>query len=104
VDLQARAVTTQAVPFAAHVELLQFFLTHRDEIVERIQGALNAQYKSIEHARPSLLSRPGDCFFTLTGITDDQAAGSSRSALGHASGLDTPGNGLVTSWSHATRV
>jgi hypothetical protein len=31
------------VPFQAHIELLRFFLAHRDEIVERIQGMGNAQ-------------------------------------------------------------
>ena len=29
--------------FHAHIELLYFFLAHRDAIVERIQGVLNAQ-------------------------------------------------------------
>jgi hypothetical protein len=37
------------VPFHAHVELLQLFLAHRDEIVERIQGLLNAQRKPIQY-------------------------------------------------------
>ena len=32
-------------PFHAHVELLRFFLAHRDEIVEKIAGLLNAQRK-----------------------------------------------------------
>ena len=34
------------VPFQSHVELLEFFLAHRDEIVERLQGVLNAQGSS----------------------------------------------------------
>ena len=38
---------THQVPFQAHIELLHFFLAHRDDIVERIQGVLNAQRKPI---------------------------------------------------------
>jgi hypothetical protein len=62
------------LPFQAHVELLEFFLAHRDEIVERLQGLLNAQRKPIEYLQDgSLLSRHvEDCFFTLTGVTHDQ--------------------------------
>ena len=57
------------VPFQAHVELLQFFLAHRDDIVERIQGLLNAQRKPIEYLQDgSLLSRHfEDCFFNSLG-------------------------------------
>jgi hypothetical protein len=63
------------VPFPAHVELLQFFLAHRDDIVERIQGVLNAQRKPTEYLQDgSLLSRHfEDCFFTLTGVTRSQS-------------------------------
>src|SRR5262245_2257652 len=63
------------VPFHAHVELLQLFLIHRDEIVERIQGLLNAQRKPIQYLQDGpLLSRHfEDCFFTLTGVTGDQS-------------------------------
>ena len=63
------------VPFQAHVELLQLFLAHRDEIVERIQGVLNAQRKPIQYLQDGpLLSRHfEDCFFTLTGVTHDQS-------------------------------
>src|SRR6266404_408617 len=62
-------------PFHAHVELLQLFLAHRDEIVERIQGLLNAQRKPIQYLQDGpLLSRHfEDCFFTLTGVTRDQS-------------------------------
>jgi hypothetical protein len=58
-----------------HVELLQFFLAHRDEIVERIQGVLNAQRKPVEYLQDgSLLFRQfEDCFFTVTGITQTQS-------------------------------
>ena len=63
------------VPFQAHVELLQFFLVHRDAIVERIQGVLNAQRKPVQYLQDvALLSRHfEDSFFTLAGITDDQS-------------------------------
>jgi len=63
------------VPFQAHIELLRFFLAHRDDIVERIQGVLNAQRQPIGYLRDrSLLSRLcDDCFFTLTGVTPSQS-------------------------------
>ena len=63
------------VPFQAHVELLLFFLAHRDAIVETIQGVLNAQRKPAEYLRDgSALSRHfEDCFFTLTGVTQSQS-------------------------------
>jgi hypothetical protein len=63
------------VPFQAHVELLQLFLAHRDEIVERIQNLLNAQRKPIEYLRDgSLLSRRfEDCFFAGAGVTQSQS-------------------------------
>jgi hypothetical protein len=63
------------VPFQAHIELLQFFLAHRGDIVEKIQGLLNAQRQPIEYLRDtSLLSRHfEDCFFTLVGITHSQS-------------------------------
>jgi hypothetical protein len=61
--------------FHPHVELLQLFLAHRDEIVERIQGLLNAQRKPIQYLQDApLLSRQfEDCFFTLSGVTRDQS-------------------------------
>jgi hypothetical protein len=63
------------VPFRAHVELLQLFLVHRAEIVERIQGLLNAQRKPPHYLQDgALLSRHfEDCFFTLAAITPAQA-------------------------------
>src|SRR6185295_16200021 len=63
------------VPLHAHVELLQLFLAHRDEIVERIEGLLNAQRKPIHYLQdvPLLSRHIEDCFFTLTGITRDQS-------------------------------
>jgi hypothetical protein len=63
------------VPFHAHVELLQLFLAHRDEIVERIQGVLNAQRKPLQYLQdaPLLARLFEECFFTLKGITHDQS-------------------------------
>ena len=63
------------VPFHAHVELLQLFLAHRDEIVARIQGLLNAQKKPIQYLQdvPLLSGHFKDCFFTLAGVTRDQS-------------------------------
>jgi hypothetical protein len=91
------------VPFRAHIELLQFFLAHRDEIVERIQGVLNAQRKPIEYLQDdSLLSRHfEDCFFTLTEDTHSQSRLRGQLEEAHwASGFrprEIPGlhNGLV---------
>ena len=56
---------------AGHLDLLHFFLAHRDEIVERIQGLLNAQRKPADYRQDvALLSRHvEDCFFTVTGVT-----------------------------------
>jgi hypothetical protein len=61
--------------FHAHVELLQLFLAHREEIVEKIQGLLNAQRKPVQYLQDGpLLSRHfEDCFFTLTGVTSGQS-------------------------------
>ena len=36
------------VPFQANIELLRFFLAHRAEIVESIEGVLNAQRKPVQ--------------------------------------------------------
>ena len=91
------------VPFQAHIELLQFFLAHRDEIVERIQGVLNAQRKPIEYLEDdSLLSRHfEECFFTLTGITHSQSRLRGQLDEAHRAGGFTPReipglhNGLV---------
>jgi hypothetical protein len=63
------------VPFQAHIELLHFFLAHRDDVVEEIQGLLNAQRKRVEYLRdtPRLSRHFEDCFFTLTSATDSQS-------------------------------
>jgi hypothetical protein len=91
------------VPFQAHLELLQFFLTHRDDIVERIQGLLNAQRKPVEYLQDgSLLSRHfEDCFFAPTAVTHSQSHLRGQLEEAHwASGFkprELPGlhNGLV---------
>jgi hypothetical protein len=91
------------VPFQAHIELLQFFLAHREEIVERVQGLLNAQRKPIEYLEDgSLLSRRfEDCFFALTGVTHSLSRPRGQLEKAHwASGFrprDIPGlhNGLI---------
>ena len=91
------------VPFHAHVELLELFLAHRDEIVESIQGLLNAQRKPIQYLQDSrLLSRHfEDCFFTLAAVTHDQSRLKRQLEEAHwASGFkprETPGlhNDLV---------
>src|SRR3954453_2004848 len=63
------------VSFHAHVELLHGFLASRDDIVEGIQGLLNAQRKPIAYLRDSaLLFRLfEDCFFTLPGATESRS-------------------------------
>jgi hypothetical protein len=91
------------IPFQAHIELLQFFLAHRADIVERIQGVLNAQRKPIQYLQDGpLLSRHfEDCFFTLTGVTHSQSRMRGQLEEAHwASGFrprELPGlhNGLV---------
>jgi hypothetical protein len=91
------------VPFQAHIELLQFFLAHRDDVVERIQAVLNAQRKPSEYLRDgSLLSRHfEDCFFTLAAVTHSQSRLRGQLEEAHwASGFrprEIPGlhNGLV---------
>jgi hypothetical protein len=65
----------RAVPFQSHIELLRFFLAHRDELVERIEGLLNAQRKPAEYLQDgALLARHfEDGFYTLAGVTDQQS-------------------------------
>jgi hypothetical protein len=100
------------VLFHAHVELLQLFLAHRDEILERIQGLLNAQRKPIQYLQDSrLLSRHfEDCFFTLAGVTQEQTRLKRQLDEAHwASGFkprETPGlhNDLVDPAEMMTRA
>jgi hypothetical protein len=67
--------TLDRVPFLEHVELLYLFLTHRAEIVERIQVVLNAQRKPIQYLQDrALLCRHfEDCFFTLPTVSEAQS-------------------------------
>jgi hypothetical protein len=91
------------VSFQAHVELLNSFLAHRDEIVERLQGVLNAQRKPIQylHDGPLLSRHFEDCFFSPTAVTHDHARLRGQLQEAHwASGFkprELPGlhNGLV---------
>jgi hypothetical protein len=91
------------VPFQTHIELIQFFLAHRGEIIERIQGVLNAQRKPDEYLQDgSLLFRQcEDCFFTSTAVTPSQSRLRGQLEEAHwASGFrprELPGlhNGLV---------
>jgi hypothetical protein len=83
--------------FQAHVELLQFFLARRGDIVERIQGLLNAQRQPIEYLRdgPLLARHLEDCFFALSDVTHSHSRlrGQLEDAH-HASGFtprDIPG-------------
>ncbi len=88
-------------PFQAHIEILQFFLARRDDIVERIQGLLSAQRKPLEylHDGPLLSRRFEDCFFI--GVTQSQSRLRGQLEDAHrASGFtprDLPGlhNGLI---------
>jgi hypothetical protein len=91
------------VAFHAHIALLQFFLAHRNDIVERIQGLLKAQRKPIGYLQDaSLLARHfEDCFFSVTGVTHSQSRLRGQLEDAHrASGFrprELPGlhNGLV---------
>src|SRR6516165_1068651 len=60
--------------FQAHIELLRFFLTHREHIVESIESILNAQRKPVRYLQDrALLSRHlEDCFFARPAVTDRQ--------------------------------
>ena len=85
------------------VELLHFFLAHRADLVERIQGLLNAQRKPAEYLRdaPLLSHQFENCFFSLPGVTPTQARLLDQLEETHrASGFsprDLPGlhNGLI---------
>lgn len=63
------------VPFQAQIDLLQCFLAHRIDIVERIQGMLNAQRQPLDYLRDGfVLSRQFEnCFFSFPGITQSQS-------------------------------
>ena len=63
------------VRFQAHLDLLDLFLAHRDAVVDRIQGVLNAQRQPVEYLQDGslLADHFEDCFFELTGVTSDQS-------------------------------
>jgi hypothetical protein len=63
------------VPFRAYVELLQLFLVQRAEIIERLQGLLNAQRNQSDYLQDGpLLSRHfEDCFFTPGALSGEQS-------------------------------
>ena len=98
--------------FQAHIELLQFFLARRDDIVESIQGVLNAQRKPSEYLQDgSRLSRHfEDCFFTLTQSAPSQSRLRGQLEEAHwACGFrprDLPGlhNGLIDPAEMMTRA
>src|ERR1051326_1842700 len=62
------------VPFQAHVELLRLFLTHREDIVEKIEAVFNTLRKPAQYAHSvSALSQQfEDCFFAGTPVTASQ--------------------------------
>ena len=70
--------------FQANAELLRLFLTHREDIVERIEAVLNAQRKPIRYLQDhSLLSNEfEDCFFAPTAATAGQTRRTSAQAEG----------------------
>ena len=69
------AATIEPVSFEAHVELLEFFLAHRDAVVAKIQELLNAQYKPPRYLqdRQQLARDFEDCFFALPDLGADRA-------------------------------
>ena len=64
------------IAFDAHVELLDFFVAHRDAIVARIQELLNAEHKPARYRtdRDGLARLFEDCFFALPGVTAERAS------------------------------
>jgi len=64
------------LPFQAHVELLQHFITHRAAIVECLQGLLNAQQAPprLLQDRPLMHREFEDCFFSTARPTRQQSA------------------------------
>ncbi len=68
--------------FQEHVELLRLFLTHREDIVERIEAVLNAQRKPIRYLQDlSFLSQHfEDCFFAHAAVTASQTRRTSAQA------------------------
>ena len=73
---EAREAAAEPVSFDEHVELLEFFLAHRDDVVAKIQELLNAQYKPPRYLqdRRQLARDFEECFFALTGLGVDRAS------------------------------
>jgi hypothetical protein len=67
-------LSESTVAFGAHVDLLQLFIAHREELIERIQELLNSQRKPAESLQDAaLLSRHFETsFFTLPALSPDQ--------------------------------
>ncbi|HTM03680.1 MAG TPA: hypothetical protein VL173_09265 [Vicinamibacterales bacterium] len=63
------------VPFQAHIELLQLFLTRRDDIVARLERVLNAQRAPIEYLQDGvrLAQDVEDCFFACADVGANQS-------------------------------
>ncbi len=61
--------------FPAHLELLQFFLARREDIVDRLEAVLNARRQPIDYQRDRVLLSGllEDAFFTVPGIAGDGA-------------------------------
>jgi hypothetical protein len=72
--LSRMGADSDPVPFPANVQLLRLFLAHREEIVESIEGVLNAQRKPVGYRQHhSLLSRDfEDCFLVRTAARDGE--------------------------------
>lgn len=87
--------------FQAHVQLLHLFLGRRDEIVASIERLLNCQKKPIEYQQdfPLLSQQFKTCFYSLSGLTRDQANLCDQLEQAHwSSGFKPraqPGNDLV---------
>ena len=67
---------SEQVPFQAHIELLQSFLSRRAQIIDKLQLVLNAQDKPVQYQEDrALLSRQfEDCFFAAPAVSRDQAS------------------------------
>jgi hypothetical protein len=73
---EVRAPAIEPVSFEAHVELLEFFLAHRDAVVAQIQELLNAQYKPPRYLqdRQQLARDFEECFLALPDLGADRAS------------------------------
>jgi hypothetical protein len=58
------------LPFQAHIELLRFFIAHREPVVERIRAVLSAEQKPLQFQQDRALlgHRFEDCFFAQPGL------------------------------------